>query len=231
MVLVSVLGCAMSVAASTSALSTRVTLVRHGQTEWNLAGRFQGSLDSPLTERGLAQAHATRARVSSLAPAAVYTSDLLRARRTAEVLHGGLDAAVPVVVDPRLRERNFGIFEGKTSEEMRALHPAEHELMRSGGPEYAMPRAESKADVLARLKPFLQEVAIAHAGQHVVVVSHGGTLNIVLKWVLQLPIDQHCNWEMHNLACSTIIHRHREGWKARTIGDVGHLDAAGLSDS
>ncbi|KAG8462871.1 hypothetical protein KFE25_001644 [Diacronema lutheri] len=207
--------------------ATRVTLIRHGQTEWNLLGRFQGCQDSPLTARGVEQARATRACVARLRPSAVYTSDLLRARRTAELL---CPDGVPLRVDGRLRERNFGMFEGRTTAEMRELHPAEFELMRNGGRDYALPGGgESKADVLDRLVPFMHELAERHAGDDVVVVSHGATLNVLLKWALHVPIDRPCNWEQHNLGCSTLVRR-GDGWKVRTICNVAHLDEAGLSD-
>lgn len=205
---------------------TRVTLIRHGQTEWNILGRFQGCQDSPLTARGIAQAVATRARVDALGVRAIYTSDLLRARRTAELL---CPDGVPLIVEERLRERNFGIFEGKDTEEMERLHPQEFKLMREGGPDYKLPDGESKTDVLERIKAAFNDLSVRHAGESIAVVSHGGTLNIVLKWVLGIPIDRQCNWEQHNLGCSTIIHR-ASGWKVRTIGDVTHLDEAGLSD-
>lgn len=212
--------------ACADALTTRVTLVRHGQTEWNLLGRFQGCQDSPLTARGVAQASATRKRVQALGAGAVYTSDLLRARRTAELL---CPVGVPLMVEARLRERNFGLFEGKDTSEMQRLYPDEYRQMRQGGADYAIPGGESKADVLARLVSLMEEISVRHAGESVVVVSHGGTLNIALKWALGIPIDRHANWEQHNLGCSTIIHR-ADGWKVRTIGDVTHLDEAGLSD-
>jgi probable phosphoglycerate mutase len=206
-----------------------VTLIRHGQTEWNLQGRFQGAQDSPLTDRGIAQARATRARVASLGASAVYTSDLLRARRTAELLTHEL--SLPPRVEPRLRERSFGLFEGKTTEEMRSLHPAEFAHMKGSDPAYAMLGGESKADVLARLCPFLAELTERHAGEHVVLVSHGATLSILFKHVLQLPPQTHCNWELHNLGVSTMVYKaHERSWKLRTLSDVSHLDAVGLSD-
>lgn len=223
-------GVAHGAPSSSSARGTRVTLIRHGQTEWNLQGRFQGAQDSPLTARGIKQAQATRARVAALGASAVYTSDLLRAQRTAEILTHEL--SVPLYVDPRLRERSFGLFEGKTTDEMRAQHPHEFAQMKGSDPAYAVPGGESKTEVLARLCPFLAELTERHAGEHVVLVSHGATLSVLFKHVLQLPPQTHCNWELHNLGVSSMVYRpHAQNWKLRTLSDTSHLDAVGLSDA
>lgn len=219
-------------AATTSpSVATRVLLVRHGQTEWNVEGRFQGHQDSPLTAAGVEQARVTGARLRAFPLAAIYSSDLPRAEKTAQLLSDGM--ALGVTVDNRLRERNFGIFEGKSVDEMRAAHPIEFDMMRNGGADYAIPGGESKLQVLHRLHSFIDELPERHAGKTVLLVSHGATLNIIMKAMLHLPPEAPTNWEMLNLNLSTLMHYrnerpHASGWKVRTIGDVSHLEAAGL---
>src|SRR5438477_4218649 len=88
--------------------ATQIIIVRHGETTWNLEGRHQGHLDSPLTKRGVAQAEALAARLGNEEFAALYSSDLGRALATAEII--GTRCGKSVVIDARLRERNLGIF-------------------------------------------------------------------------------------------------------------------------
>src|SRR5690349_7599240 len=97
--------------------------VRHGETEWNVEGREIGQLDSALTLRGVQQAEALAQRLSELRIDALYSSDLGRAMRTAEII--SLECGVPVVADPALRERHMGIFQGLTTDESRKRYPAE----------------------------------------------------------------------------------------------------------
>jgi len=211
----------------TSVAETRLTLLRHGQTVWNLQGRVQGSKDSPLTPRGEAQAEATAARMTNLGVTAVYSSDLGRARQTAQVIAAA--CALEIIEDPRLRERNFGILEGLTGVEMETRHPTEFQLIRHGGADYTLPEGESKAGVLARVEPFFGQVLAEHPGEHVVVVSHGATMNVILRWVLGLPVDTRLSCEMRNLALTIVVHADDgQGWRLRTFGDVTHLEEADL---
>lgn len=206
-------------------VATRVTLIRHGQTEWNVEGRIQGSKDSPLTAHGRAQAEATAARVKEMTVDAFYCSHLPRAAETATIIAKG--CACTPVHDERLRERNFGMFEGMTREQMAREHPSVYDLMLHGGPDYAIPGGESKSDVLERALCFLNSIHHSHRGQHVLVVSHGATLNVLSKHVLGLAVDAPLNWEQRNLGMTTVVH---DGtmWKMRTFGDVSHLEELGL---
>src|SRR5271166_64664 len=101
-------------------------LVRHGETEWNLEGRYQGGLDSPLTERGVAQAHAIGRLLGTLpeaVSAAIVASPLGRARRTAEIIRGHLAAETKLEFDDRLREISLGSWDGLTRHEIAARSP------------------------------------------------------------------------------------------------------------
>lgn len=159
----------------------RFFLARHGETEWNALGRLQGHTDIPLNESGRAQARALAAGVTGKGIAAVITSDLLRARETGEIVAGALGLGAPVI-EPALRERKFGVFEGLTRDECRARHPEAWQAWqaRTGAP----PGGELQADAVARMAGALARIATAAAGGPALVVSHGGVMRLWLMDVL-----------------------------------------------
>jgi probable phosphoglycerate mutase len=152
-------------------------LARHGETDWNVAGRWQGHTDVPLNATGRAQALALAERLRAHGIAAVATSDLARARTTAEIVARalGLDVAL---VDPDLREQRFGRFEGLTPGECEARYPDDWARYASdprGGP----PGGESRATVLERVLGALARAA-ARLSSPPLVVTHGGAMRALL---------------------------------------------------
>src|SRR5512143_2700333 len=119
----------------------RIIAIRHGETEWNALGREQGQLDSPLTALGVEQAEAIARRLRRQAFSALYSSDLGRALQTAEIVARATGASIEV--DPGLRERHTGIFQGMTKEQMAALYPVEYAAYRSDPYSYQVPGGES----------------------------------------------------------------------------------------
>jgi probable phosphoglycerate mutase len=150
---------------ATFARVTRLLLVRHGQSVWNADGRWQGQADPPLSQLGEEQAAAAATRVDGIA--VVYSSDLVRARRTAEILGAG--RSIEPVVDARLRERHAGRWEGRTRVEIEAEWPG---YLDSGRRPDGYEPDES---VLARALDALGAIAAAHDGD-VLVVTHGGVV-------------------------------------------------------
>jgi probable phosphoglycerate mutase len=157
---------------SDRARTTTLLLVRHGQSTWNAAGRWQGHADPPLSALGQEQARQAGARLASDGRVdAVVTSDLQRAHRTATLVAGvlGLDP----VVDERVRERDAGEWTGLTRDEIERDWPgylAEHRRP---------PRFEDDATLLARVLPALADLGARHAGGRVLVVTHGGVVRTV----------------------------------------------------
>ncbi|HVL80705.1 MAG TPA: histidine phosphatase family protein [Actinomycetota bacterium] len=151
---------------------TRFLLVRHAESQWNAQRRWQGHADPPLTDRGREQA---RAAAAAIAPfdGPVFSSDLKRARETAEIVAGELGLG-PVTTDPDLREIDVGAFSGLTADEVRERLPDAHRAWRAGELD-AYPQGESKRDHLTRLLVSFERIATQHAGD-VLVVSHGGCL-------------------------------------------------------
>jgi broad specificity phosphatase PhoE len=155
-------------------LVTTLLLVRHGETDWNRDGRWQGHSDTHLNDVGREQAAQLAAELNGVD--VVYSSDLARARETADILaeHLGL----PVRVDPRLRERSFGKWEGKTAPEIEAEFADPHARWLAGeGP--GADDAEPFAEFDARVQAFLAEVLERHPGETVLVVAHGGSIRVI----------------------------------------------------
>ncbi len=157
---------------------TILTLVRHGETPANLEGVWHGSIDSPLTERGLVQA----ARVAGYLgdrhgdATAIYTSPLQRARLTAEAIGGALGLELRVEAD--LGEYDLGSWEGKTYHELHHEHRLWHHMHED--PDYAPHGGESPRQVAERFCGALRRIAGAHATERVIVVAHGGALSLAL---------------------------------------------------
>jgi 2,3-bisphosphoglycerate-dependent phosphoglycerate mutase len=119
----------------------KLFIARHGETAWNVASREMGQLDSPLTDRGVEQARALARRLAGLHVEVVYSSDLGRALRTAELI--ARECGIEVRVEPALRERHMGIFQGLTRAEMHERYPAERTAYETGGYDHVIPGGES----------------------------------------------------------------------------------------
>lgn len=162
-------------------MASRLILVRHGQTDYNYAGRIQGASDIPLNEAGLAQARAVgESLAGDKSIAAVYSSPLGRAMATAESI--AAPHRLEVSSDARLRERGFGDWEGLTREEIEKGWPLEFALWRAGvssGLEKA--RVEHRADVARRFDAACREFSDRHETGTVVVVAHGAAISLGLS--------------------------------------------------
>ena len=201
---------------------TTLILVRHGQTEFNLQGIYQGQADSPLTDEGQTQARALAPRIRGLRThARLYHSDLGRAEHTARLL------ADPdhhqLVPDPGLRERHYGIFQGVPKAQIPERFPEAWAAYRTGDPDVEIPGGESQRQFLTRVLRTFEALADAHPDDRVVAVSHGGTLGVFIKHVLGLPIDAPRRFDMGNTSLSVIVRGDDGGWQVRTLGELAHL--------
>jgi broad specificity phosphatase PhoE len=154
---------------------TTLYVVRHGETEWNALDILQGHLNSPLTERGREQARLLGERFRHVDIDGVFSSDLVRAQRTAEIAF--LERELAAVTSDLLRERNWGEWDGRPAdmfrEEARALIEEYQQLTREEqwGFKYS-DQVESYEEIFGRFMAFLREVAIAYPGRNIVVISH-----------------------------------------------------------
>ena len=159
---------------------TTILLARHGETDWNRDGRFQGWADPSLNDAGRAQARALAERLRDVPFDAVYSSDLLRARETAEIVaapHG-----VEVVIEPGLREVNVGAWSGLTRAEVEARFPHGE---RPGG--------ETRDEHTARVLAAAERLARAHPHDRILLVSHGGTMRALRTHVSDEPLHPIAN--------------------------------------
>ena len=158
-------------------------IVRHGETVWNTQGRMQGQKDSPLTENGLKQAKDVARKLRSIKFDAAFSSDLLRAKRTAEII--ALEHELAVDTTQALRERKFGSVEGKTQEELRRDLKDMYETFLSMSPEERFSKKfvddmESDDEIATRFVTYIREMAVAYAGKTVLLVCHGGLMRAFL---------------------------------------------------
>jgi len=167
---------------------TQLYLVRHGQTEWNIEGRYQGQADLPLNAAGRAQAMSLSQQLAGIQFAAVYSSDLRRARETAEIL--AAPSGMAVQLDPRLREIKLGEWEGQLVTEIVTRYPAAW-AERLRDPLHARaPGGESVAEVAARVAEAATAIAQAHPTGRVLVVSHGLALATLLCQARRQPLAE-----------------------------------------
>ena len=165
---------------------TRLVLLRHGRTAWNHTGRAQGHADVPLDEVGEAQAKTVAPVLAALAPVALWSSDLARARQTAACV--AAETGLEPVLDARLREFDVGPHRtGLTMAEYAAAHPAEHAALVAGD-WAAIPGRETPDDVLARFLPALTSYADALGeGETGIVVTHGAAMRVAASAFLGWP--------------------------------------------
>ncbi len=203
-------------------LTCTLCLVRHGETDWNVARRLQGHIDIPLNARGLAQAENTARSLAGLRFAALYTSDLARARQTAAAITRRLP--MPENADPRLRERHYGLFQGLTFDEAARHHPELYRRFTAREPGFSVPESgESLHGFAERIRTALHEIALRHRGERVLVVTHGGVLDIAYRIAADRELESARDFPIPNAALNWIEHR-PTGWRLLAWADERHLD-------
>ena len=206
---------------------TTLLVIRHGETTWNAASRFQGHGDSPLTENGRRQAEALGKRMKDFRFDLLFSSDLGRARQTASILAGY--TGHPVRTDPRLRERNFGALEGLTVDEIRHRHPGVFERLYADDPDYAPPEGETLRTHFQRNVSFFEQFILENPGTTAALVVHGGVLDSLFRFIAKLPLNQPRCFIIPNTSLSRVSRGTFYGtarWVIETWGDVAHLPAA-----
>lgn len=205
-------------------MPTRFCLLRHGETDWNVDGRLQGQFDVPLNDRGRAQAEAAARRLAEFPFSRIVSSDLSRAAQTAAA--AGRALGLPVETTPRLRERFFGDFQGLTHEEARARAPQAHASFRERDPDARPPGGgESFAEFFARVRGTLVDLARENAGGSVLIVAHGGVLDMARRFAAGLSLRAARDYALPNAALNW-IETDAGGWRVTGWGDVVHLGEA-----
>lgn len=168
-------------------MATELILIRHGETDWNRELRFQGHIDVPLNDLGHEQARRLGLRMAGESVQHLVSSDLMRAQQTAAPASRQLE--LEIVTSAALREQNFGVVEGMNADEIKDLHPRAWEDWLQFREDHAMPEGESPREFHARIIEALGRIAVARAGQTVMVVTHGGVLDMVWRTVHGLGLN------------------------------------------
>ena len=158
-----------------------IYLIRHGETEWNEKRLIQGHSDIPLNKNGKLQSKQLGEKLKDIYFEAVFSSDLIRARRTAEIIT--IEKKLAVVTTKALRERMFGRFEGKHINELRKVLGEMMVISRIKQKKLTLYDIENDEDIVTRLIPFIREVAVAYQGKNVLMVSHGGLIRAFLDHI------------------------------------------------
>ncbi|BAS27547.1 histidine phosphatase family protein [Limnochorda pilosa] len=196
-----------------------VYLVRHGETEWNRIMRIQGQSDVELSERGRDQARRLARRMERWRIDRALTSDLARAQETARIVLG--EREVPLETDPRLRERHFGEWEGLTREEVLARDEAAYHRWGEDPWPFRPPGGESLEDVSQRAASLVEELRAGDG--HVLVVSHGGTLQTMLRHLLGWAGGGGPQIILFNTGL-TILRLWPDRVRLERLNDIGHLE-------
>ena len=200
---------------------SEILLVRHGETEWNAEGRIQGyRADSPLTGVGRAQAQALARRIAGESVDVLYSSDAGRTRQTVAPIAEA--TRLPVVLDAGLRERNYGVFEGRTYSEVKLDFPEEYERFRTHDPHFAAPGGETALQFRDRVIEALERLARQAEGGRAVVVTHGGVLGAMYRHVMNIPLDAPRSFSIANASLNRLGF-HAGAWRVIAWGEVAHL--------
>jgi alpha-ribazole phosphatase len=201
----------------------RLILVRHGETDWNAAKRFQGQADIPLNRTGQHQA-ATVARVLRHDRVqAIIASDLLRAQETARVIAIPLQLAVDP--DSRWREMAFGDWEGLTYDILQHRHPKRLAAWYDDPLQVAPPNGETLTHVANRVRAAWHDLRTSYANQTAVLVAHGGPLRILLCLALGLPPEAHWHFAVDPASLSELLVDGQDATLIR-LNDTAHMRAA-----
>ena len=200
-------------------LRTRLLLIRHAQTEWNIQRRFQGHGDSPITEEGQEQLQRLKSRLAGLDFDVVYSSDLRRTLETSKMLSGKQR-----VEEPRLRERGVGILEGLNLVQIMAEHAEAFRAFRSGDKDHQIEGGESLQIALNRAWTFLEEIPEKHPGAELAAVSHAGLIRLICKQILGLALDAPNFFQIPNTSLTQLVFSPKDrSWSLEYLADTTHL--------
>ena len=204
----------------------RITAVRHGETAWNAVTRIQGHIDIDLNARGQQQAQQVGSALADVGITHVYTSDLARARNTAAAIahHAGV-APDSVVLVPGLRERGFGVFEGKTHAEIEAEWPEDAQRWRQRLPDWAPQGGETPLQLRERVAHAVNHIAARHPGDHIALVAHGGVLDMLYRLATGQDVNAIRTWDLGNCTINRLL------WTPQGLSLVGWADNGHLQSN
>ncbi len=203
--------------------ATRIIALRHGETAWNVDTRIQGQLDVGLNDTGRWQARQAAQALRHEPIAAIYASDLSRAYETARTI-GAAVGRIPVPT-PALRERHFGVFQTRTWAEIEQHWPDQAQLWRTRVPDWAPEGGESLLSLRERIAQTVQTLAAQHLGEQIVLVAHGGVLDVLYRLATGQELQAPRTWSLGNASINHLL------WTPDSLtlvgwGDDSHLQVA-----
>ena len=207
--------------------ATRIIAIRHGETAWNVDTRLQGHLDVGLNAHGQWQARRAAQALADEDIAAIYTSDLSRARATAQAIADQTRNPVARQVHPHtgLRERGFGIFEGQTYAQINLDWPEESRRWRQRDPHFAPQGGETLTELRERITTTVNALASQHVGEQIVLVAHGGVMDALYRLATHVAIEAPRSWDLGNAAINRLL------WTPGGLTLVGWSDTRHLDDA
>ena len=208
--------------------ATRIIAVRHGETAWNVDARIQGHLDVPLNGTGQWQARQLARALAHEPIAAIYASDLQRAHATAQAVADATGA--PLVADPALRERSFGALQGRTFAQIEAELPEQALRWRKRDPDFAPEGGESLTVLRERIHTTTQRLAAQHVDGLVLLVAHGGVLDVLYRLATGQELQAPRTWQLTNAAINRLLWT-PEGLTLVGWADTQHLESDNDNDN
>ena len=202
--------------------ATRIIAIRHGETAWNVDTRIQGHLDIELNETGRGQARRLAQALADEPISAIYSSDLLRAWETARTIADSTGLQAQACSD--LRERSFGMFQGKTFPEVEAAWPDQALRWRKRDPDWAPDGGESLAQLRQRIVQTACDLAQRHAGEQIVLVAHGGVMDMLYRAATGQDTQTARSWNLGNAAINRLL------WTPQGLTLVAWADKRHLED-
>ncbi len=200
----------------------RMFVIRHGETEWNLKGLYQGQTDTNLTERGIRQAELTADALSKIKFEAIYSSPLKRAKDTAQKIAEKTGNKEIRVID-NLTEISHGLWEGKTYEEVQKEYPNLLKMWRLNPAEVVMPQGESLSDVKERLIKALSIIFFETPKGNVCIVSHDAVIKVLLCETVDAPLNSFWSFKVANGGISVIERLESGKLRLVLLNDTCHL--------
>ncbi|MHA7600536.1 histidine phosphatase family protein [Alicycliphilus sp. T452] len=203
--------------------ATRIIAIRHGETAWNVDTRIQGHLDIPLNDTGLWQARQLGQALADEPVAAFYSSDLLRAWATAEAVARATGA--PLTSERGLRERSFGSFQGRTFQQIESESPEQALRWRKRDPHFVPDGGgESLLMLRERIAATVDAIAARHPGQQIVLVAHGGVMDVLYRLATRLDLQAPRTWQLTNAAINRLLWTGGNGLTLVGWADTQHLE-------
>ena len=205
--------------------ATRIIAVRHGETAWNAETRIQGHTDIALNAKGEWQATQVALALADEDIARIYSSDLARAQATAQAIadHTHSAHARTVHLHTGLRERGFGLFEGHTYAAIAAQWPEDSLRWKQREPHFAPPGGETPVQVMERVGATIEVLAAQHLGEQIVVVAHGGVMDMLYRLATRQTVSAPRTWELGNTAINRLLWT-PDGLTLVGWADTRHLD-------